>query len=433
MKRKRILWAGNNIAGHYQFLHDEFCRIGIKSHITHVSHKFNYSQSYKEKSKIIKIYLYITKQRQSSSRLNRYLSRILLNIYFFIIFLPWIALNIDVIFYCVGKTLSEFDLLELIIIKFLRKKIVFTFHGSDVRPPYISAPSFMSNQPNKSTLLYLNKTTKSILKIVKRAEIFADEILVSPSASAFFKRKVVNISLLGNPINEKNITLKNSFKVSSKITKTIKILHSPSHASTKGTYEIKKMIDKLKLMGYSIDYSVIKNKSNKTVLKALTKTDIVIDSLWNESPAGTFPAEAAFCGKPVLIGSYFASSKYSVYTDNIHIPPYCFVTPDKFFNELTKLVSDYSYRNKKGRELLNYMKKYKTLNSIANEYLKLADSKLKKEFYYFPKKVCYPYGYGAPQERIREFVKEYIKVYGREGLALNNNPILESNLLDRIG
>ncbi len=432
MKQQRILWAGNNIAGHYQFLHDEFCRIGLNSHITHGSHKFKYSQSYEEKSKIIKIYLYFIKQRQSSRRLNRYLSRIFLNIYFFIVILPWIAINIDVIFYCVGQTLSEFHLLELIIIKFLRKKIIFTFHGSDVRPPYISAPSFMSNKPNKSNLLYLKESTKSIIKIVKRAELFADEILVSPSASGFFKRKVVNISFLGNPINEKNITLKKSFKASSQIKKTVKILHSPSHAPTKGTFEIEKMIDKLKFMGYSIDYSVIKNKPNKTVLKALMQTDIVIDSLWNESPAGTFPAEAAFCGKPVLIGSYFASLKYSAYTNSIHIPPYCFVTPDKFFIELTKLVSDSSYRIKKGIELLNYMKKYKTLNCIANEYLKLADSKLTKEFYYFPDRVCYPYGYGASQERIREFVKEYINVYGREGLALKNNPILESNLLDKV-
>lgn len=433
MKRQRILWAGNNIAGHYQFLHDELCRIGIKSYITHDSHIFNYSQSYKEKSNIIKIYLNLTKQRQSSRRLNRYLSRVFLNIYFFIVILPWMAINIDVIFYCIGQTISEFHLLELIIIKFLRKKIIFTFHGSDVRPPYISAPSFLSNKPNKSNLLYLKKSTKSIQKIIRRAELFADEILVSPSASAFFKRRVVNISLLGNPINEKNIIFQNSFKESSQITKTVKILHSPSHAPTKGTFEIEKMIDKLKIMGYSIDYSVIQNKPNKTVLKALMQTDIVIDSLWNESPAGTFPAEAAFCGKPVLIGSYFASSKYSAYTNSIHIPPYCFVTPDEFFNELKKLVSNSSYRIKKGLELLNYMKKYKTLNCIANDYLKLADSKLKKEFYYFPNKVCYPYGYGASLERIREFVKEYVKLFGRKGLALKNNPILESNLLDKIG
>ena len=68
--------------------------------------------------------------------------------------------------------------------------------------------------------------------------------------------------------------------------------------------------------------------------EALKEADIVIDSLWNESPAGTFPAEAAFSGKPVLIGSYFADSEYHNFTKGIHIPPYCFVTPDNFFNEL---------------------------------------------------------------------------------------------------
>ena len=112
-------------------------------------------------------------------------------------------------------------------------------------------------------------------------------------------------------------------------------------------------------------------------------TDIVIDSLRNQFPAGAFPTETAFCCKPVLIGSYFVSSKYSAYTNSIHIPPYCFVTTDKFFNELRKLVSDSSYCIKKGAELLNYMKKYKTLNCIANEYLKLADSKLKKRILLF--------------------------------------------------
>ena len=120
---------------------------------------------------------------------------------------------------------------------------------------------------------------------------------------------------------------------------------------TKGSIEIQKMINKLIQKGYSIKYSVITGQENEKVLAALKNVDIVVDSLWNESPAGTFPAEAAFCGNVVLIGSYFASSKYKQFTKRNEIPPYCFVTPNKFFDELEKLVSDTNYLLKKGRNI----------------------------------------------------------------------------------
>ena len=42
MKKFRVLWSGVNVAGHYQFLHDEFCRLGYESHLSIEANVFKY-------------------------------------------------------------------------------------------------------------------------------------------------------------------------------------------------------------------------------------------------------------------------------------------------------------------------------------------------------------------------------------------------------
>ena len=59
MNKFRVFWAGANIAGHYQFLHDEFIRLGFESHLLVGSNKFQYKKVYKDKSLATKIYQYI--------------------------------------------------------------------------------------------------------------------------------------------------------------------------------------------------------------------------------------------------------------------------------------------------------------------------------------------------------------------------------------
>ena len=79
-------------------------------------------------------------------------------------------LKIDVIFYCAGETLSDFKIFELGILKLFKKRIIFTFHGSDARPPYISGVHYKSKKPDKYSLAYIHKITKSTYKKVKTIE-----------------------------------------------------------------------------------------------------------------------------------------------------------------------------------------------------------------------------------------------------------------------
>ena len=76
------------------------------------------------------------------------------------------------------------------------------------------------------------------------------------------------------------------------------------------------------------------------------------------------------------------------------------------------------------------MKKYKTLNSIALLYIKVAELKLKEEFFYEPSAICYQYGYGCDKDKVKKYVREYIKLYGKNNLKLSKNTLLESKLLN---
>lgn len=336
--------------------------------------------------------------------------------------MPWIASNVDVIFFCFGRTFGDFRILELILLKLFGKKIIFTFHGCDARPPYVSATSFGTGTPNEQDLRYIYKRTKKIVRSVRIAEFFASEILVSPSASLMFRRNVINTTRIGNPVDEKRLlSLNVPAAQRSPNSHPIKILHCPSDEPTKGSKEIKAIVNSIKFKGYNIDYQVLSNVPNSVVLKGIIDADIVLDSLWNESPAGTLPAEAAFFGKPVIIGSYFADSQFNSMYQNKDIPPYAFILPEKFSEELERLVAKENYRKSQGNRLFQYMCKNKNLRAITQNYLKIASGNLESEYYFNPKKINYFNGYGADKKRICIYAQEYINRYGKKNLFLGED------------
>lgn len=80
---------------------------------------------------------------------------------------------------------------------------------------------------------------------------------------------------------------------------TVKIFHAPNHLNIKGTQYILDAITQLKRDGYDIELIYKRGVSNKELLDALSRADIVVDQLimgWYAA----FSIEAMASGKPVI-------------------------------------------------------------------------------------------------------------------------------------
>ena len=86
---------------------------------------------------------------------------------------------------------------ELPILKLLRKKIIYAFHGDDSRPPYLSGlyNGSMSSSQVKG-IIELTKTQKETLGKIER---YADLIISHPPSSQLHEKPIVSFLLIGIP------------------------------------------------------------------------------------------------------------------------------------------------------------------------------------------------------------------------------------------
>jgi len=91
-------------------------------------------------------------------------------------------------------------LYDLPILKFFNKKIIFVYHGSDSRPPYLSG-NYINNG---FSLNFVKKFSHWVYKKNKTVENYSDHIISLPSSGQFFSRKLINFLWIGLPFKLKN-------------------------------------------------------------------------------------------------------------------------------------------------------------------------------------------------------------------------------------
>ena len=437
----RILLYGPEIAGHYAYLSIGFKRLGIRCDLATTDHKtFQYggdriSINIQEKciKYINKIFLGSRMKRFLLNTFEKATSLILVKKIFNFLSLLFVALKYDCIFFCFGKSFYTNSKLEFYIYRLFGVRTIFTFHGSDARPKYINAvyyPPSILHHINWKEMANEVKTQKTRLKLIEK---YADLILAAPAGTHFLTRKVINISLLGNPlgINIESSSLKSALmRLSAPLSieysqdQIVRILHCPSAPESKGSFVIKQIIENLKLKGLPIKYYEFTGVTNDIIIEAIKNCDLVIDSLWNDSPGGTFPSEAGYFGKPVIIGGYFKEISDHLYSKDI-MPPYIYVHPDDFEDTVIKYVLDKKLRIESGRNLQKFIMQHRNIESIAENYYNLIVGKIPKEFWLMPKEIKYTFGYGASETHIKKLIRGLVEHCGLDALQLNNRPTLK--------
>lgn len=329
----------------------------------------------------------------------------------------WAITKFNTFIFCSNSTF--FYYLELPVLKALKKKIIHIYHGTDSRPPYIN---YFLTEYIKISINQLIKQTKKKKEIVNKIEKHADIVIDNIPQSHFHTRPFINWLMIGVPFDPVKLP-KKQIKASSN--NTIRILHAPSNPIAKGTPIIRNTIEEIQNKGYAVSYTEIVEKSNAEVLKELSNCDFVIDELYSDAPLAGFSTEAAFFGKPAIIGSYYID-ELRKNVPKQYIPPSCLCHPDNLSEAVENMLSNKKYRENLGKQAQEFVKKNWTATEVAKRLITLISGNIPSEWYFNPKNLRYIYGAGLRKERTREIIKDVISFGGINALQVNDKPELEN-------
>lgn len=419
MNPKRIFIGFSEVAGYYTNLTKGFEKLGIAYlFITFGQHKFRYGNT--EATVAQKVIHYLIHKYTATSKRNP------LWIIWFILYgmsrvslFLWVLLRYDVFIFSYNA--SFFGFYDLPLLKFFRKKIIYVYHGSDNRPPYLNGSYIHSGYP----LEQIFTLTKKLYEKNKKVEKYADHIITAPCISQFFNRELIQYLAIGAPVDLSYIQDINHTKGT-----RIKIVHAPSGRKQKGSDDFAQIIKELINEGYPIDYEELFNVPNRVVLEKLSACDFVLDELYSDTTLAGLGTEAAYFGKPTIVGGYYHDMAKDL--KETPLPPSLYVDPAEIKQAIVKLIEDVAYRNELGEQAKKYVDTYWSPKEVASRYLRLFYDDVPEEWLYHPKEVDYFYGWAVSKDDLQKFLKEYIATFGKAGLFLPHNPQLENKILDFI-
>jgi len=244
--------------------------------------------------------------------------------------------------------------LDLIILKLLKKKIIFHFHGSDIRNLNYVKELINDTNPKIPKSTFKQKIN---LWIIKK---FSNKILVStPDLLELVGDEAI---LLPNTVDleywkKPNRKIKNN---------KLRIIHAPSRRFLKGTEVILKAIQDLKKRE-NVKFSLIEGEDFDKVKNLYQNADIAIDQLligWY----GIFAIECMALGIPV-VANIREDLKVSFFPEL----PVIHATKKTLPLVLSKLVEDQDLRKDVGRKGKQFVENYHDSSKVAKKLLDIYD------------------------------------------------------------
>lgn len=410
----KIFMGFTEIAGYYKHLKQGFHSIGIDcTFVDLTENRFKFGAG--DVPNLLVKWLKWLYKRNSKSLTDKILKR------FWwpskaLVFL-WALVKFDVFIF--GYNSSFLRFYDFPILKFFGKKIICVFHGSDSRPPYIDGAIMASKQVSIEQCIRMTQQKK---KVIKKIDKYADVIISVPPQGYFHQRPFVLSFYIGTP-NEVGKKHKLPVQKLEKETKVC-IVHAPSAPEAKGTREIRQVINNLKNKGYQIELIELIGMPNEVVLEKLAQCDFAVDQLYCDCYMPGFATEAAWFGKPAVIGSY---AKYL--WDNVlpedKTPPTCFCHPDEFEAVVEKLITDEKYRLDQGRRAREFVESQGSAKRVAEGYLRLIKGNIPEHWMYDPQDIRYVHGLGLSEKYLKTIIRNVIEQGGIEALQLSDKPELE--------
>jgi len=374
------------------------------------SHPFKYGGD--DSNTLVKAYKWNLKQlRERKYKIFKapfFVSLSLLKIPIFM----WAVYNCDVFIFASGK--SFFRNYDLPLLKFLNKKILFTFNGSDGRPPYIAG---IRRNLTPDGYKKMSRKIKSNIVAIER---YADCVVTNPASAQFHSKKCGDFCSIGLPFE---FSIQDNYHLNEN-REHVKALHSPSDPIAKGSEQIRNSINELKEKGHNIDFVEITGRPHNQVIKELQECDFVIDQVYSDQPMAGFATEAAWFGKPAVVGGYYADYIHNDCAQE-NIPPSLFCHPDEITAAIERLIVDEEFRLTLGQKAQKFVRMQRTPKQVARRYLQIIEGTIPGEFMFDPNTIRYVQGSGVPENKSKEAIRKMIEHYGIGSLCLSDKPELE--------
>ena len=334
--------------------------------------------------------------------------------------LGWSIWRFDAFVFGFGTTLLFGR--ELPLLRLLRKRIVFTFNGSDARPPYIDGADMATSRGTTvDECIALAARRKAR---IRRIERHAHAIVSLPTYSHFFERPVVDYLRVGAPWPAADVDDARDDRSGE-----IRILHSPSDPEAKGSERIRATVEALRADGRPVVLIELREVSNETVQAEIARADFVIDQLYSDTPMAVFSSEAAAAGVPAIVGSYAWPQLRDLYSQE-ELPPVEPCDPDGLGAAIERLTDDAEYRVALGARARAFVEREWAPERIAERYVTILRGEAPEAWLFDPRGVRYLYGSGLSEERTREIVAAVLARGGRSALHLGDKPALEQAFVD---
>jgi glycosyltransferase involved in cell wall biosynthesis len=414
----RIFIGIQEIAGYYCQLLQGLRELGCQADFYALNdHPFGYKQI-QEDNVLTHLCRWLKRCESKTKRRSGKLFWLLLQDFIKVLLFFHILPHYDVFIFSYRSTF--FHYLELPLLKMSKKRVIYVFHGSDARPPYMDGTiDFQDAQ-------YLNKTTQKIKSFVSQVEKYADLIIVNPASAQFLSKPFINSMIIGVPFQ-----CQPSFEPLAQESGAIQIVHGPSNPKAKGSAQILEVVKRVQLKYPEIQYIELRNRSHSEVLQALQSCDLVIDQLYSDTPLAGLATEAAFFGKPSIVGSY-AHSLFEEYLDLESYPPSLVCHPEHLEEALLKLLLDVTFRQDLGRKAQAFVSEKWTPERVAQRYLKLIYNEIPQNWWTDPLDITYPYGAALSENQLQHNLKLLCSNYGASALQVKHHIALQKSLLEQL-
>lgn len=430
----KIFVGTTEIAGYYAYLSMGLKELGyICDYVSFYDHPYSYGGE--SKNLFVLLIKYLRGQRKEA---NSLVSKFFWSILHEMTKIAWAAYSIfwyDVYIFGFGTSLLGNNT-DLIVLQMLRKRVISNLaHGSEARPSYIDGArqSKAGEIPDLQNIYRIAKSTKRRVHLHQKC---ASVLIGAPfSTSHFVERPFINTFAIGLPFLPRYGLADSSLRAEYSEgdgSRPIRILHSPSHPAAKGTPQIIQSIHNLQDRGYNIEFVLIHGRPNSEVLEEIVRCDFVVDQIYSDTPMAGFATEAAWFGKPAVVGGYGLDRLRSFVPEGMW-PPSLTCHPDGIERAIEFLITHPDVRIRLGKEAQRFVQEKWSAVEVARRYLRIIEGDIPDEWWFDPRQALYLEGFGQPIEQTRKMIRAMVEEYGKESLQLNHRPDLLSAFLEFAG
>lgn len=365
----RVFMGLREVSGHYKGLCEGFEKIGVQYDYLNIEeNSFSFRGGSEAHGARM---LRRLKKRRSSARgwTRRFLSGLqaLVHIYVFVFYL------VRCRYFIFSAGASFCRLLDLPVLKFFGRKVIFQFHGSDSRLPFIDGARYTKERFSPDEAWAETLVTQRKISTI---ETYADYLVNIQPQSNLLKSPYLQwmkIGIAAKPDEkyvERGRIKFQALQQGQPSAEGLRIVHSPSLPHAKGSDRIRRIIDALIAQGYQIDYQEVTGVANDDLIEILLSADLVIDQLYSDYPMPSLATECAWLHIPVLIFGY-AEESWKKWLPKEAIPPTVYTDPDALEDMLKLMFESQAERMRIADDCYKFVQTNWEPSMVASRYMAL--------------------------------------------------------------